>query len=351
MLGVMIQAPFAIGMSLLTVIAMFTPNWSNLQLIGSAITFIQVFLWFLIPESPRWLLARNRHKEYVALIESAAKKNGKKLSSQLELELQNGEKSSGEKPGAGLGVGPYQVPGGPGVLEGLNDDGGGETDPVKERELGISDLFSKELWLITTVLWLAWPIVTLGYYGITFGMANLSDDLFTNFIVSSIIEIPAYILVLLVMDIIGRKPLFSGSLLFTGIACIICGVLDTGSTFRTVLAMIGKFFASANFAIVYMYTAELYPTIIRSTGVGCCSVMARIGGAIPAPYIALYLPSVTIAAMPFYVMGSLAVIGGLLTLLLPESLGSKLPETLEDVEKMKANQKSFWKCVNPCKKS
>ena len=27
----------------------------------------------------------------------------------------------------------------------------------------------------------------MGYYGITFGMANLSDDLFTNFIVSSVI--------------------------------------------------------------------------------------------------------------------------------------------------------------------
>merc|ERR1711971_794551 len=89
------------------------------------------------------------------------------------------------------------------------------------------------------------------------------------------------------------------------------------------------------------YTAELYPTLIRSTGVGCCSVMARIGGAIPAPYIALYLPNVTIAAMPFFVMGGMAVIGGLLTLLLPETLGSKLPETLEDVEKMKTNQNPF----------
>ena len=72
----------------------------------------------------------------------------------MELELQNGEKSSGEKPGAGLVVGPYQVPGGPGVLEGLNDDAGAESNPVKERELGIKDLFSKEFWLITTVLWL-----------------------------------------------------------------------------------------------------------------------------------------------------------------------------------------------------
>jgi len=188
----------------------------------------------------------------------------------------------------------------------------------------------------------------MGYYGITFGMVNLSDDLFTNYIVSSVLEIPSYIMVLLVMDIIGRKPLFSCSLLFTGIACIIGGFLAPGTILRTVLAMTGKFFASANFAIIYVYTAELYPTIIRSRGVGCCSVMARIGGSIPAPYIALYLPSVTIAAMPFFVMGTLAVIGGLLCLLLPETLGSKLPETLEDLKKMKANQKPFWKCVNPC---
>ena len=82
----------------------------------------------------------------------------------------------------------------------------------------------------------------MGYYGITFGMADLSDDLFTNYIVSSVLgrrtklsqkfdqmfaEVPAYIMVLLVMDIIGRKTLFSISLLFTGISCIICGFLAT----------------------------------------------------------------------------------------------------------------------------
>ena len=34
-------------MCLLTVIAMFIPKWSNLQLIGSAITFIQVSMYRL----------------------------------------------------------------------------------------------------------------------------------------------------------------------------------------------------------------------------------------------------------------------------------------------------------------
>ena len=99
----------------------------------------------------------SRYKEYSALVESAAKKNGKKLSSELELELRNGE-SSGETSGT-MRVGPYQVPG---VVEGA-EDGGAEENPVKEAELGLKDLFSKELWLITTVLWLAWPIGELSY--------------------------------------------------------------------------------------------------------------------------------------------------------------------------------------------
>ncbi len=32
------------------------------------------------------------------------------------------------------------------------------------------------------------------------------------------------------------------------------------------LAMIGKFCASASYAIIYLYTSELFPTSIRNTG-------------------------------------------------------------------------------------
>ena len=33
-----------------------------------------------------------------------------------------------------------------------------------------------------------------------------------------------------------------------------------------------------SFAIVFVYTAELYPTIIRNRAVGACSCIARVGG-------------------------------------------------------------------------
>ena len=66
-------------------------------------------------------------------------------------------------------------------------------------------------------------------------------------------------------------------MLLSGTAAISAGFMDDGTS-KIALALIGKFGASASFGIVYLYTAELYPTQIRSTAIGMCSMMARIGG-------------------------------------------------------------------------
>ena len=48
--------------------------------------------------------------------------------------------------------------------------------------------------------------------------------------------------------------------------------------------MVGKFCISASFAIIYVFSAELFPTVVRNVGVGSGSVFARVGGVV-APYI------------------------------------------------------------------
>ena len=50
--------------------------------------------------------------------------------------------------------------------------------------------------------------------------------------------------------------------------------------FQIFLSLIGKFGASASFSIVYVYSAELYPTNLRSTSLGTCSLVARLGSAL-----------------------------------------------------------------------
>ena len=54
--------------------------------------------------------------------------------------------------------------------------------------------------------------------------------------------------------------------------------------FQITLSLIGKFGATASFAIVFVYTAEMFPTEIRSTAVGASSLCGRVGGII-APQV------------------------------------------------------------------
>lgn len=51
------------------------------------------------------------------------------------------------------------------------------------------------------------------------------------------------------------------------------------------LAMTGKFFVSIGFAIIYVYTAEMYPTPVRTIGLGAGSMFARLGSLL-APFVA-----------------------------------------------------------------
>ena len=48
--------------------------------------------------------------------------------------------------------------------------------------------------------------------------------------------------------------------------------------------MFGKFCASMSYAIIYLFSSELFPTSVRNTGMGCCSCIARIGS-MTAPLI------------------------------------------------------------------
>jgi len=313
--GTMIQAPFAIGMAVFSWYASFLSKWRTLQWTASVAAFGQLIVWYCIPESPRWLLAKNKNEEAKKVILSAAKWNGVK---NFKFQIDDKDK----------------------------DESTDNTKVLKEQlasEYTFKDIFHPSIRYISLIWMLCWPIVTLGYYGITFSMAGLNDDLYISFILSSLVEIPSYIVAVLLMDLWGRKPLFSISLLASGGSCIACGFLDK-SVLRTVLAMCGKLFASGSFAIMYMYTAELYPTVIRSSGIGLCSLIARIGG-IAAPQIAINLPKVAGIASPYYVMGGASVVGGLLSLYLPETLGSKLPETMHDVDIIKANSLPFWRCA------
>ncbi|NXP10418.1 S22AD protein, partial [Thinocorus orbignyianus] len=91
----------------------------------------------------------------------------------------------------------------------------------------------------------------------------------------------------------------------------------------TVLATIGKFAATASFSTSYVYAAELFPTVVRQTGVGLSSMSARVAG-IMAPLMNLL--SEYHRAIPMAIFGSVPVVVGLLCFLLPETRGAELED-------------------------
>ncbi len=83
--------------------------------------------------------------------------------------------------------------------------------------------------------------------------------------------------------------------------------------------------SSAIFQLIFLYTAELFPTLIRNTALGFSSTASGLGS-IGAPFV-IGLGGI----IPMIVMGSLAILGGLTGILLPETLGLPLPHSLQQV--------------------
>ena len=122
-------------------------------------------------------------------------------------------------------------------------------------------------------------------------------------------------------------------------------MLLPGSVIFAILTLGSKAAVTAAFNVSFMYTAQLYPTSIRATAIGTCSTMARVGGAL-APVVGKYLIELgTIPEeVPLCLFGAFGMAGGLCALLLPDSVGFPLPNSLEDVEEIKRKGKPIWKC-------
>ncbi|KAJ8394403.1 hypothetical protein AAFF_G00046140 [Aldrovandia affinis] len=96
------------------------------------------------------------------------------------------------------------------------------------------------------------------------------------------------------------------------------------------LVMVGKFGFTAFYAVVYVYTAEVFPTVLRNVGFGVCSSAGRLGS-ILVPYV-LYLGSYN-PFLPYIVMGIFTLGACTVNIFLPETFNRKLPETMDQMQK------------------
>ncbi|XP_054672308.1 solute carrier family 22 member 13-like [Grus americana] len=277
---------FAIGQMILAGLSYGIRNWRLLELAGSAPVFALFFYFWVLPESARWLVTKGRTEEAKKVLQKAASINKRTIP--------------------------------PGLLEQLKP----ETQP---KSASILDLFRKKhLWKVTLIMSCTWFADSLVYYGLSLNVTSFGLDIYLTQLAFGAVELPARFSCIFLLQWFGRKKTQAVLLLLSGLMClIITGIPEDQPMATTVLAIIGKFTATASFSTSYVYSAELFPTVIRQTGVGLCSMSARVAGII-APLI--HLLSQYHRAIPMAIFGSAPVVVGLLCFLLPETRGADLAD-------------------------
>lgn len=298
--GTMVGYVYSLGQFILAGVAYAVPHWRHLQLLVSLPFFVSfICSWFFI-ESARWYSSSGRLDLALKTLQRVARINGKQ---------DEGAKLSME------------------VLR---------SSVQKELTLGKGQASAMELLRCPTLrplflcLSMLWFATSFSYYGLVMDLQGFGVSIYLIQVIFGAVDLPAKLVSFLVINNLGRRPAQMASLLLAGICILVNGVIPQDqSIVRTSLAVLGKGCLASSFNCIFLYTGEVYPTVIRQTGLGMGSTMARVGS-ISSPLVSM--TAELFPSLPLFIYGAVPVVASIVTAFLPETLGHPLPDTVQDVE-------------------
>ncbi|KJH45315.1 transporter, major facilitator family protein [Dictyocaulus viviparus] len=262
--GSLLQAPWACGYAFLALVAYLTKSWTSIHMITVGLHCVALIFIHLLPESPRWLIMMNRVEDAEKIIRKACKNNKSSLPS--------------------------------------------------------------DLGLIATAL---------VYYGLVIALSDQSSpgrsvfdgNFFLNNAIAGAIELPTLALCVFLLRY-GRKRSQMITLIGAGslIMVAMLAMNNKRTTASNLVKLHGKASIQGAFNILYIFTSELNPTIVRNSAVGISSMIARMGAG-ASGYIAI-LSDVTLAIVPMLIFAVFSLCAGFLVIFLPETQDVPLPDTI-----------------------
>ncbi|KAL1537894.1 Organic cation/carnitine transporter 4 [Salvia divinorum] len=295
---------FSGGIAALSGIAYAFRSWRALYIATSIPSIL--FLVFVLPfvsESPRWHLIRGEVGPAMQTMRAIARSNDGDLPATALLALD--EEVSGHSP---------------------------RSTSTKQEAVTGSLVDVLKCPLTRARLFLAVAVnffCSVVYYGLSLNVVNLGTNLYLNVFLNSVAEMPAFFLTAVLLDRFGRKPLSIGTQWFSGAFCLLGGLMKgygLWKTVRMVCGILGIFGMAGTYNLLFIYTVELFPTVVRNAALGCATQAAQMG-AILAPFVVVMGERV-----PFLVFGACGVAGGALAFLLPETLNRPLYDTMGGME-------------------
>ncbi|XP_054611181.1 solute carrier family 22 member 6 isoform X1 [Dunckerocampus dactyliophorus] len=300
LVGTLTSFFFTFGQLILAGLAYWLRDWRKLQVVVCAPHFLFFAYSWWYSESARWMVLKRKSEKALKTLHRVARINGKKeVVDKLTLEVLHSHMSK-EMESSQTMLTAYDLVRTPGMRR------------------------------ISMCLIAAWFSTSFAYYGLAMDLQKFGLSIYMIQIIFGAVDFPAKLLALGMLSYLGRRVTQASCLIMSALV-IFANIFVPADmqTVRTTVACLGKAFTSASFTTVYLYTGELYPTIIRQTGMGLVSTMARVGS-MAAPAV-LILDEV-FPSLPSVVYGGAAVVASGFACFLPETLNVPLPDTIQDVE-------------------
>ncbi|XP_049885643.1 organic cation transporter protein-like [Pectinophora gossypiella] len=296
--GCFFHLPFIMGHLLVPLVAFYWRSWDSFLLVLGVSNVLFLGYFFVLVESPRWLLSVHRVEEAANIVTTAANMN--------KLPTVNIHET----------------------LSKLALD----SRTVDQPRLNYWALLRPELRVRTACSVVLWLVTGHTYFGFNQYIGQTSPDPFLSVAVTALVQVPANFLAIWMVRQLGRKITAMSSLLICGASIVALGVVPQLAWLTQTLAAIGNGFASVAATCIYIYSSELFPTVVRNMGVGVSSTAMRVGSMI-APFVASL--SSTAYWLPTAIFGVTPILAGLVVVLLPETKGRKLPDSIEEVREEK----------------
>ncbi|KAL0880246.1 hypothetical protein ABMA27_002703 [Loxostege sticticalis] len=291
------EIAYILGYFLQPIIAYYVREWRHLQLVTCTPWLIVVVYYWLLPESPRWLITVGKKKEAVAVLTHIAKKNNRPVEN-IEAIVDQIEEESVPK------------------------------DP-QQRTGSYTDLFkTPRIRLYSIITPFVWASCSVTFFGINQYIGRLGGNLYLNVMISAAILAPTPVFIVITALYLRRKVSVITCFSITAVALLIFLVVPKNlETVILVFAMIGQFGAFGAFISTYLFTTEIFPTVIRNSAMGMCSTFGRIGG-----FVAPFVVNIGLEWVSILIFSVLAFGAAALCWLLPETNDIILFNSIEQAE-------------------
>ncbi|KAK1680063.1 hypothetical protein QYE76_040911 [Lolium multiflorum] len=281
-------------------------SWRNMYIWTSVSSLCySILIYFLVQESPRWLLVRGRKQDAIEALQQIASLNGNNITSSFSMlhACTMQEDAAGSSCGDSVFATLHSMWQRPWVLRRL-----------------------------AAIMTVSFGVGTV-YYGMPLNLGNLGSNLYLSVTYNALGELPSSILLWLLMGRINRRSSVMGLTTVAGLCSLACIVIPQGAA-RMAAELVSFSAACTVLTVILMYSIELFPTSVRNSAVGLVRQALVLGGVAAPVLVALGRDK---SFLSFSVFGLAIGCLGMFAAFLPETRGKSMSDTMDEEEQKEAD--------------